>query len=201
MKGTQQLNWLDCCGIVDRDHNSEHHDVTALNVYSVESLFYLAPVCEYVIRKVASLEGDDGNTIDTMISKAQTDALNYFSESEDRLVGLKVKALLREKVLSEAHGQLKEWRSGTLKINIDGSDLAASVRNEFKDLVKNRKLDELVALYPLKKTGIPGVVAKAVGISIESYQKTARQGLRQDATFRTNVLQAIGLSEFPFSRK
>ena len=199
LRGSDNLHHVEAFGLIDRDDRSddkvtelEQAGVFALNVYSVESLYYCSDSLNTVAHLQAKSLGKDANA---MRETAKKKVLNVLKQDglAERMAAKRCERRVRNQLLS----RLPDWE--TIKTNND-SPIKVCVPSpfleelkRFKNLVANENLDDLVALYPLRESPVFSEISKALELTNKTtYKQTLLTRIRNDATLAENLKQRIG---------
>ncbi len=166
LRESQTLHHVEAFGLIDRDNRDEEKvrqlaegGVFALDVCSVESLYY----CSDAIAAVARRQADSlGLNADEMVASATREALEVLSQDgiAERMAARRCEGRVREAILQ----QIPDWKCINTESKFDIS-VDSPYQNElarFKDLVATRKLDDLVARYPIRESGVFRSIAEAL---------------------------------------
>ena len=206
LRGSQNLHHVEAFGLIDRDNRNEEKvrqlaegGVFALDVYSVESLYYCSSAIAAVACRQAESLGDNADEMNRRIELAKQRALDSLNEDglAERMAAQRCEGLVHDRMLS----QLPNWKSiktntaSPLNISID-SPYQAEVAH-FRELVQGGGLDELVARYPLRKSRVFGAIAEVLKLkSREIYEQTLVSRIRSDEALAESLKQKLGpLSE------
>ena len=203
LRESQNLHRVEAFGLIDRDNRDEEKvgqltegGVFALDVYSVESLYYCSAAIAAVACRQAESLGDDA---DEMIELAKQEALDSLNEDglAERMVARRCEGLVHDQMLS----QLPNWKSieantaSTLNVSVHSPYQAELTR--FRELVEGEKLDDLVARYPLRKSRVFDAIAEVLRLkSRRIYEQTLVSRIRSDEALAESLKQKLGpLSE------
>ena len=169
---------------------AEKH-VFALDVCSVEALYY----CSDAIAAVAHRQADTlGSDADEMIESATQKAFDELHQNglAERMAARRCEQRLRERVLSEVHIQ-KSRRKTDATITVC---VASPYPNEltcFQNLLTDRDLDGLIARYPLRDSRVLDANAKALKYSTRDYARVVVSRSREDGALAQKLRERIGL--------
>ena len=196
MRGSQNLHHVEAFGLIDRDNRDEEKvkqlaedEVFALDVYSVESLYYCSDAIATVARRQAeSLRCN----ADQMIESATQKALNILKQDDlaERMAAWRCEGLVRDAILH----QIPDWEciqaNATFDISVASPYQAELIR--FKKLVADRKLDELVARYPLSKSSVLSAIAEALKLTgKDTYEQTLLSRIQDDEALAEKLRKRI----------
>ena len=175
---SQKLHHVEAFGLIDRDDRSEEAVtkladtyVFALNVCSVESLYY----CSDAINAVARRQAESlGRTADEMIESAKQKALNALDEKglAERMAARLCERRVRDMILR----QTPDWKC--IKTNIATFDISVDSPYQdelarFNKLLNEKRLDDLVARYPLRESRVFDAIVEALKLkSKKTYEQT-----------------------------
>ena len=196
MRGSQDLHHVEAFGLIDRDNRDEEKvkqlaedGVFPLDVYSVESLYYCSDAIATVARRQAeSLRCN----ADQMIESATQKALNILKQDDlaERMAAWRCEGLVRDAILH----QIPDWEciqaNATFDISVASPYQAELIR--FKKLVADRKLDELVARYPLSKSSVLSAIAEALKLTgKDTYEQTLLSRIQDDEALAEKLRKRI----------
>ena len=198
LRGSEDLHHVEAFGLIDRDNRASEEVqklaegfVFALDVYSVEALYY----CSHAIAAVAQRQAESlGVDAGEMIELARERALDSLSEVGlgERMAARRCERHVRNSMLSK----VPDWKS------IRGNPAATICAtfpspypeelNCFRDLVADKALDQLVARYPLRESPVFDVIAKALQLTgRDTYEQTLLAKLQGNAKLAQSLKQRI----------
>ena len=168
LREAKSLHHANAFGLIDRDswpkskiNQISQNQIFALEVYSVEGLYY----CSHAICAVAHRQAETlGREGDELIRTALEEALQSLAAHSvaNKMVSHRCMQQIRNQALSEIH-KLEERTIDTNEtIQISIQSPLPSERELFDTLLSDRKLDTLVARYPIKKSPLPDKIARAL---------------------------------------
>ena len=199
MRGSQDLHHVEAYGLIDSDGRSQEmvdtfteRGVFALDVYSVESLYYCSDSLDAVVRWQAQTLGRDSDTMRDSALQAAFKALHENGLAE-RMAARRCEHLVRNQIAS----QLPDWetiRDRTL------SAFQICLKSPFQDelarfqgLLEAKGFDQLVARYPLRDSRVFSEVARALEFSKrELYEQTLIARIQSDAVLAEKLRDRIG---------
>ena len=199
LRGSYNLHHVEAYGLIDRDGRSQEEvnalsdrGVFALDVYSVESLYY----CSVALDAVATWQAQSlGRDAETMRESALQAAFVALGESglAERMAARRCEHLVRDQMTSQAPGW-KTIRDQAL------SDFQISLRSPFQDelarfteLLNAMAFDQLVARYPLRDSRVFDAVAHALEFSKkELYEQTLIARVQSDDVLAEKLRERIG---------
>ena len=198
VRGSVDLHRVEAFGLIDRD-NLQDDDVDklantfvfALDVYSVEALYYCTDAISAVAQHQAKSLSPDA---DEMIESANEKALDALKNNglAERMAARRCERHIRNSMLSK----IPNWKS--IEANPEAT-ICASVPSPFpdelklfRDLLADRKLDQLVSRYPLRESPVFDVIAKALQLTgRDTYEQTLRARLQVNENLAHSLRQRI----------
>ena len=203
MRGSQDLHRVEAYGLIDRDGRSQqavddlaNDGVFALDVCTVESLYYCSDSLEAVAGWQEMSLGKSAGTIMELAKQAALDALMEDGLAE-RMAARRCEQLVRDRVTRE----IPDWK--TIKDH-KAQDLTISVKSPFEEelatfqqLSRREDLDGLIARYPIRESRVFDTIASALEFkSKELYTQSLVTRVRQDPTLALKLKRRVGpLSE------
>ena len=195
----ESLNYhhVEAYGLIDRDDRcaddvmrlAKKH-VFALDVCSVEALYY----CSDAIVAVAHRQAETlGNDADEMIESATQKAFDELHQNglAERMAARRCEHRLRERVLSEFQSQKSQIKTdATLTVCV-----ASPYPNEltcFQSLFADRNLDGLIARYPIRDSRVFDAIAKALKYDTRDYARVVVSRIREDGALAQKLKERIG---------
>ena len=199
IRGSHDLHHVEAYGLIDSDGRSQEavdalseRGVFALDVYSVESLYYCSDALEAVAAWQAESLGRDADTIRESALQAAFDALGESGLAE-RMAARRCEHLVRDQITSQA----PDWK--TIRDQAL-SDFQISLKSPFHDelarfteLLNAKAFDQLVARYPLRDSRVFEAVAHALEFKKkELYGQTLIARIQSDAVLAGKLRERIG---------
>ena len=169
LRGSYKLHHVEAFGLIDGDGRTDDDveklagdNVFALKAFSVEALYY----CSDSIRAVAARQADSlGCDADGLAGSAKREAFDSIRGDDNiarRMAARKCKSRLRTKILSDLPDckQIQDAQDSRISVSVDSG--YADELSRFEKLVAERKLDDLIARYPLRESGVFDAIAKAL---------------------------------------
>ena len=200
LRSSQEHHHVDAFGLIDRDDRQPDETeklaecgVFALDVCSVESLYYCSEAIEAVAhRQAESLRCD----LQAMFEAATQNALEAIVADQDlpeRMAARRSERLVYNRFATH----LPDWR----EIKAAGEQLTISEPienpyqgelNRFKGLVESRDLDGLVARYPLRESNVFERIAQALRcVNRADYERMVAARAREDGNLACKLKQRI----------
>ena len=193
---------VDAFGLIDRDDRSDAEvkdlsetGVFALNVCSVESLFYCSDAIHAVAQRQAETLGRDAQGMMASAIQAALFELRKDGVAE-RMAARRCERKVREALLSK----LPKWKdlqarpSETISISVP-SPFYEEVKR-FKDLIDHGNLDEIVARYPLRESQVFSAIAKTLELTTsrkrKTYEATVLSRIRKDTQLSRKLKARLG---------
>ncbi len=172
LRNTADHHYVRAFGLIDRDTRSddevnqlETKGVFALDVHSVEALYY----CSESIRAVAERQGASlGSDSGAMAGSAKSNALAHLANPNvgERMAARRCEGIARHRGLE----QTPTWKSTLEHGGCTGPiHVCIPYEAEFKRFHRflgERNLDSLVARYPIRETGAFKCIAEALRCSV-----------------------------------
>ena len=199
VKGLQNaghLAWVEPFGIVDRDNRTDEEvsalredGVFALDLYSVESIYYHPKIQLHVAKRQAQAVGRDA-TAD--VQRAKQRALCEIRRRVDYVVGMRT----RERALRRAHAGIPADVDVDKVLDVPPVDVPALLNQERAALEKALADGDFVTIvegYPIRETGALAAIAKCLGFpSRREYEQAVLTLLRADGESREWVRSRFG---------
>ena len=203
MRGSQDLHHVEAYGLIDSDGRPQEvvnalaeRGVFALDVYSVESLYYCSDALDAVATRQAQSLGRDPDTMRESALEAAFVALGESGLAE-RMSARRCEHLVRDQITSQA----PDWK--TIRDQaLPGFQI--SVKSPFHDelarfteLLNAKAFNQLAARYPLRESRVFDEVARTLGLSKRAlYEQTLVARVQSDAILAEKLRERIG----PLSR-
>ena len=199
IRGSNDLHHVEAYGLIDSDGRSQEavdalseRGVFALDVYSVESLYYCCDALDAVATWQAQSLGREADTLRESALQAAFIALRESGLAE-RMAARRCEHLVRDQITSQAPG----WK--TIRDQAV-SDFQISLKSPFQDelarfteLLNAKAFDQLVARYPLRDSRVFDAVAHALEFSKkELYEQTLIARVQSDAVLAEELRARIG---------
>ena len=198
LRGSENLHQVEAFGLIDRDNRPDDEinqlaskHVYALDVYSAEALYY----CSDAIAAVAQHQAEAllGNA-DEMVESAKEIALDVLKEGglAERMAARRCERHIRNSMLSN----IPDWKSietnPTATICVSIPSPYPDELDYFRNLLADKKLDELIARYPLRDSRVFDMIAGALQLTGKNtYEKTLLSRLKTNARLAQSVRRRI----------
>ena len=202
MRNAESLHDVAAFGLIDRD-NREEDDVKkpaqdgiyALNICTVESLYY----CSDAIRAVAHLQASAlGEDADHMVSAAKDAGLSALRQSDvaERMAARRCERRVRDQL----QRQLPDWKA---IMNNAIQDIVASDQGWYQEelnrlvrLIADSDLDSIVARYPVRESNVLDEIVGTLQLNRPNYQRMLRVLVQSNVELAERLKLRIG----PLSR-
>lgn len=193
--GSQTLNWIEAFGIIDRDDRDDEdveglkrRGIFAINVHSVEALYFSKEVLYGVAGKIAEIEGCNPNE---RYRAALEAGINSLREGDAERMSARVIERRLERKYQEHCPTWKQIRDTAGKIvasvKIDVSEDYKSQLAEFERLREEMDVPGLFARFPMRETSVHGRTIYSLGCSstTQFYRMAIQTIQNEDELFRT----------------
>ena len=204
LRTSRDLHNVKTFGLIDRDNRSDDEVrklsadfVFALDVYSVEAIYY----CTDAIAAVAQRQAESlGRNADEMFDLATDAALEALEEHDlaERMAARRCERSVRNQLMSclPTWKEIKGNSQVSFKLSAESSfstELAL-----FKKLLLDKNFDQLIARYPLRESGFMDAVVQTLELkSKNQYQEMLIVRILDDEELASKLRQRIGsLSSF-----
>ena len=203
LRKLQEEHEIEAFGLIDRDNKDDVEDLSkigvfALEVYSVESLYYCSDAITSVARQQANSIGGDA---DELIKSAMQKV--FVTLETNRKISEEMAARRCERqVRKDAISQIPGWQSilndpnQKTSVPIDLQPYSKEL-SCFNKLVDAENWDQLIARYPLHKSTILGKIATTLKcVNQNDYESRVRVLVKQDPKLAKKLKDRISqLSE------
>ena len=197
LRGSQELHHVEAFGLIDRDDRDEEEvkrlaegGVFVLDMYSVESLYY----CSDAIAAVARRQAESlGRNADEMIKSATEKALDALNEDglAERMAARRCARRVRDAILQ----RIPNWQciKAEPKFDISVDSPYQDELDRFNEIVNEKKLDDLVARYPLRESRVFDAIAETLELNgRKTYEQTLVSRIWDDENLAQSLKQRIG---------
>ena len=201
LRESADLHRVEAFGLIDRDNRTDEEvnklaagNIFALDVYSVEALYYCSDVIGAVAHRQADSLGDDANELINCAKQLAVDALKSDSDrTAERMASLRCERQLRERVLSEipARKSIMDNPTSPICVSIDPIPYSEELKR-FNNLVEGGELDQLVARYPLRKSRTFEIIATTLSCRDQKdYELMVCAQIKRDNTLAEKLRKRI----------
>ena len=199
IRGSHDHHHVEAYGLIDRDgrsqeavHSLSKRGVFALDVYSVESLYYCSDALDAVASWQAQSLGRDPDAMRDSALQAAFVALRECGLAE-RMAARRCEHLVRDQISSQA----PDWK--TIRDQAR-SDFQISLQSPFQyelgrftELLMAEAFDQLVARYPLRDSRVFHAIADALDFSKRAlYEQTLIARIQSDTVLAEKLKERIG---------
>jgi ABC-type Mn2+/Zn2+ transport system ATPase subunit len=186
VRAAQDLHWVRAFGIVDGDGRIADDiarlraaGIHALDVFSIESVYYDAKLMALVAKRQADLTGDD---MTRMLAEAKAAGLQAISSHRKRLCDRVVEKSIRDSIVRSLPG-LDTISSGLpVNVTVDVAVAVATEQSRFDVALKGDDLGALIRRYPVRETSALSDIAARLGFQGRTkYEAAVRKLLMDDA--------------------
>ena len=200
LRGSYNFHHVEVFGLIDRDDRPESEvaklgkdNIFALDVCSVESLYYCSEAVTAVADRQAKSLGCESDEMIRMATEGTLDAINNADDLRERMAAKRCERLVRSKVESLA----PDWR--TIKQSGEHLQFPASVESpysdeltRFKELESSGDLGGLIARYPLRESNVFDKISQALRcIDRADYERMVVARVREDEDLACKLKQRI----------
>ena len=191
LRTAQRLHHVEVFGIIDRDHRQDDNVVTlatngvfALDVYSVEGLYYCSEAIAAVARWQASSFDDNAHQL-AQGAKEKAFEILKSRHIAKRMAAHRGASHVQELILSALPGADFITEHPTWEMRLPVGTIYCDESDHYTQFVKDGNLDELFAQYPLHKTGASNEIAKALKCRDRwDYEQMVIARIQDDKVFR-----------------
>lgn len=198
MRGSSALHHVEAFGLIDRDGRTDEEveqlacdNIFALDAYSVESLYYCSDAIAAVARRQAESLGRD---VGEMIKSAKNKALEALAEEglAERMAARRCELRIRSQICSRAPSWEEIRDNKSPKITMEVCSPYTDEVARFKKLRDDRKLDDLVNRYPLRKSPVFDAIAKSLDLKNKGiYEETLLSRIQNDEELSDRLKQRL----------
>lgn len=201
LRGTAELTWLHAFGIVDSDRRPpqdvarlKENGIYALDVYSVESIYYHPTIQNFLAHRHATVTGENP---EALVTAAKSAALEAISRHQQRLCERAVEKTLRFEIDMHWPKQSEISAGQPININIDVAQKVSDEITAFRQAMETQDLEKIIARYPVRETGALTEISRKLGFSGRTqYEGAVLKLLMDDSNSLTFVKSLFGtLSE------
>ena len=171
LSGLYDHHHVEAFGLIDGDGRTEDEikeleeiGVFALDVYSAEALYY----CSEAVAAVAGRQAESlGSDASGMIEAVRQNVLILLKQEDiaERMAARRCERLMHNRLQLQA----RDWKSikanADPKINVCINSPYPNELKRFKELINEENIDDLIARYPLRESGVICKVATALRCS------------------------------------
>jgi len=167
VRGSEQMHWLRAFGIVDNNARTEpdrdrlrEKGVYALNMYSVESIYYDPEVQRCVAGRHAAVTGE---YTERLMASALESAIDAVRPHATRLAEIRAEKQIREKVFAHLPTRASVSARTDARIDLDVASTVDIEIHAITEAIANSDLTALIQRYPLRETPALDRIAEKLG--------------------------------------
>ncbi len=197
LRGTSDAHRVEAFGLIDRDnreddevHRLAEQNVYALNVYSVEALYYCFDAIQAVAQKRAELLDFD---TDTIVGHTLDEALKGLDDASlSQMAAKRCERSIRYSV----RDQTPNWEAiargdATHTISVNVGDRYEKELNHLKGLVTDHDLDAIMVRYPLRSSDVINRIIRSLNMPREDYHRMVQVQAAGDPLLCEKLKQRI----------
>ena len=203
LRESQEIHDVEAFGLIDRDNREKEVEklaesgIFALEVFSVEALYYCSEVIAAVAHQQAEFWEDDANRL---IESTQQKAIEVLKDQDlaARMAARRCERQVRELFLSKIPNWKSIMATSTQPICVSiNPDPYPKELEHFNALVDKRELDHLIARYPLRDSQVFETIVKTLRCESQKYyERMVVKLVRDDEKVAKCLKKRIGqLSE------
>ena len=197
MRNAESLHDVAAFGLIDRD-NREEDDVArlaqdgiyALNVCTVESLYYCSDGIRAVAYRQATALGDDAPQMICAANDAALSALRH-SNVVKRMAARRCERRVRDQL----QRQLPDWKTimdnSSQSVTLNDQDWYQEELIYLNGLVAEGDLDSIVGRYPVRESNVIDEIVKALHLNKHDYPRMLRTLVQSDTELAGQVKRRI----------
>jgi ABC-type cobalamin/Fe3+-siderophores transport system ATPase subunit len=195
IKGTAELHWVKPFGLVDNDSSEPERiadlqgkGVIALNVYSVESIYYHPDVQKLAGEKLAAVVG--GN-LDEKLQRAKEDALNAIRQNAGHLSNRIAEKAARAQVFSLLPKKGEIGAAGNRTAELDFRKIGEEEAARLETLINASDFVGVLERYPIRESPALDAIAKALNFANRGQYEAAVRKLLADDYEAVKLVRAL----------
>ncbi len=200
-RGSQEIHpvHVEIFGLIDRDNRTDEDvkelakkGVFALEVYSVEALYYCSDAIAAVAEQQAKLRDEDESKL---IESARQKAVGVLKGHAEEMAARMCERQIQKLTLSKIPGwkSIKDNPTQPISVSIDPIAYSEEL-NYFDKLVDDEYLDQLIARYPVHKSCALTTIAKTLKCCDRNdYQQIVLAQIQKDSQLACKFKERIGL--------
>lgn len=196
LQGSQDMHYVEAFGLIDRDNRTDKDieklakkGVFALEVWSVESLYYCLDAIDAVARRQAESVGADSKEF---IKSAKQKAIEELKGKAEHMAARRCERQIRERLLAKAPNLKSIQANPVQSICVSVDSPYCQELERYKNLVAEGKWDQLVARYPLRETGAFDIIATALKCQKKDYEAMVIVQIRGNEKLAEALKNRIG---------
>lgn len=179
LRAIRSLHHIDAYGLVDNDSQTSEQiaklaelNIYALDVYSVESLYYSEAVLEAVAARQAE---ESSQQPEAILTAAVASALSSIDQTEiQKLASIVCVQKMRQEIMSKAPTPQDLVANGEMDFSFAIPSTYPTEESRLVGHIKAGELDAIIRRYPVKRSKILKRVATGLGFkNVSEYEKVA----------------------------
>ncbi len=200
LRGSYKHHHVEAFGLIDRDDRTQDQvnelaqgNVFALDVFTVESLYYCSDAIEAIACRQAESLGCDPQAMLAAVRKSALEAIGADHDLPERMAARRSERQVYNRFATHVP-DWKEIRSAGEQLTISGpiANPYQGELNRFNGFVESGSLDALIARYPLRESSVFERIATTLGCrSRADYERMVVTRVRDDAGLAKNLKKRI----------
>ena len=203
LRESSDIHDVEAFGLIDRDNRKdedvkrlEGKGVFALEVYSVEALYYCSDAIAAVAYEQARLRGEEDGT--QLIESAKKESIKVLKDHAEEMTAKRCQQQIQELILSKIPNweSIKDNSIQSFCIPIDSQFYSKELAH-FNKLAAEENLDKLIARYPVRQSCALETIARSLVCKNRTdYESIVINLIRRDNELAEKLKKRIGpLSE------
>ena len=198
IRGASKLHWVKAFGIVDGDGDQTNpvpntNGVTRIPFDSVESIYFDEHLQRRVVERKQKFNEPDDTGVDERLADARERALDAIrSTADDIAQRMALRELDRQWREGRPNAKATNWGED-IEIRLAAPAKLKEAKERLDALVESEDVSQYIREWPTKRTQIPSVIARALGLhDKEDYYRAVQRLLQDDASARQYVIELLG---------
>lgn len=198
VRGTTNLHWINVFGLIDADDRTEEQleklldkGVVAIESYSVEALYYRTEIINKIATRLSEVSGKNK---EELYENATSKIVENISSHKNRLCARLCEKRVRNIVMSNLPRHQNILNKDQFELNIDLKEQFEKEEEIFDELIRNKKLNELISRYPIRETPVINGIVSGLQLNYDTYESAVRKLIVDDAqtkSFYRNLLSKL----------
>ena len=199
LRESSDLHDVEAFGLIDRDNRKdedikrlEEKGVFALEMYSVEALYYCSDAIAAVAYEQARLRGEEDGT--QLIESAKKESIKVLKDHAEEMAAKRCQQQIQELILSKIPNweSIKDNSIQSFCIPIDSQFYSKELAH-FNKLAAEENLDKLIARYPVRQSCALETIATSLKCKNKTdYEKIVITLIRRDEDLAEKLKKRIG---------
>ena len=197
LRNSYSFHNVSAFGLIDGDSRSDQ-DVGRLEAdgiylvegYSVEFLYY----CSESMAVIAQWQAKAlGRNAEEMLKTAKRVSLKLLGDGDiaGRMAARRSEGNIRTRIMSKIPGWRQIQNGAEKQVQISTESDYQEELERYSRLIDEHDLDRIVARYPVRETGVLGLIAKAFELKTSAYERTLISRLRDNGDLAANLKRRI----------